>query len=196
MGENENTHTLIKLPATLLGALLRPLRALHKAPVDGDCLAEDLGTVQRLLGRQRLLVRLVLDQSVALQEARPSVQVQVDVLNVAKLTELLLDVVLLRLLVDVRDEQNPALDSCKWEMDENKFTASLHFFLSTLALSLTILTSLWSRVQLIIVFGANTFVLLNGLPAAVLLAESTSLALSCLIFQQPDDSLCITTTTL
>lgn len=56
-------------------------------------------------------MRLVLDQSVSLEETCPPVQIQVDVLDVAELAELLLNVVLLRLLVDVRDEQNPALDS-------------------------------------------------------------------------------------
>lgn len=98
------------LPASLLGALLRSLRPLHEAPVHGDRLAQNLGSVQRLLRRQRLLVCLVLDQCVALEESCSPVQVQVDVLDVAKLTKLLLNVVLLRLFVDVCNKQNPTLD--------------------------------------------------------------------------------------
>lgn len=58
-------------------------------------------------------MRLILDQSVSLEETRSSVQVQVNVLNVSELAELLLDVVLLRLLVNVRDEQDPTLDGWK-----------------------------------------------------------------------------------
>ena len=41
---------------------------LDKAPVHGDVLPVEIGPVQILLGRQRLLVRLVLDQSVSLEE--------------------------------------------------------------------------------------------------------------------------------
>ena len=38
-------------------------------------------TIELFLGRERLLIRLVLHQGVTLQETRPPVQIQVDVLQ-------------------------------------------------------------------------------------------------------------------
>eukprot|EP00635_Sarcinochrysidales_sp_CCMP3193_P002593 CAMPEP_0118905726 /NCGR_PEP_ID=MMETSP1166-20130328/9590_1 /TAXON_ID=1104430 /ORGANISM="Chrysoreinhardia sp, Strain CCMP3193" /LENGTH=111 /DNA_ID=CAMNT_0006844997 /DNA_START=623 /DNA_END=955 /DNA_ORIENTATION=+ len=52
----------------------------------------------------------VLDEGVALDEARPSVEVDVDVLDLAELAELVDDVVFLGLLVDVAHEDDPPLD--------------------------------------------------------------------------------------
>lgn len=100
----------LPLPASLFGPLLRPLGSLDETPVDGNRLSENLSSVQSLLGSQRLFVGLEFHQRVSLEESRSSVQIQVDVLDVAEFAELLLDVVLLGLLVDVRDEQNPTLD--------------------------------------------------------------------------------------
>ena len=43
-------------------------RALDEGPVDADVLAQHVGTVELVFGRQGLLVRLVLDKRVALEE--------------------------------------------------------------------------------------------------------------------------------
>lgn len=45
-----------------------------------------------------------------LEEACPPVQVEVDVLDLPELGELVVDVILLRLLVDPGHKQDPALD--------------------------------------------------------------------------------------
>ena len=52
-----------------------------------------------------------------LEEARSPVKVQLDVLDLAVIGELVDDVVLLGLLVDVRDEEDPALDRCNQHDD-------------------------------------------------------------------------------
>ena len=61
---------------------------LDEGPVDGDGLAEHLGAVQVVLGRQCLLVRLELDEGVAFEEPSAAIQVQVQVLDLTELGEL------------------------------------------------------------------------------------------------------------
>lgn len=94
-------------PLALSGAL----GTLHKAPVDVDFLSEDFRVVHRFFGGERLLVGLIFDECVALEEAGTTIEIQVNVFDVAKLAELLLDVVLVSLLVNGGDEQDPAFDS-------------------------------------------------------------------------------------
>merc|ERR1712223_1011536 len=84
--------------------------SLHERPLNCNGLAQDVITIQLLFGCQSLLVGLVLHKGVTLQETCPSVQVQVNVLDLAILGELVMDVVLLSLLVDPRHEKNPSLD--------------------------------------------------------------------------------------
>jgi hypothetical protein len=94
----------------LAAARIRFLWPLHEAPVHRDLLLQNQRVVQRLLGGQRLFERLIFDQGVAFQETGSPVQIQMDVLDVSVVGELFVDVVLLGLLVDRCDEQDPALD--------------------------------------------------------------------------------------
>lgn len=80
--------------------LLDFLWPLHETPVHRNRLVQNGTSIQSVPGRTRLLVRLVLDECVALEEAGAPIQIQVDVLDVAVLAKLLLDVVFLRLFVD------------------------------------------------------------------------------------------------
>jgi len=85
-------------------------RSCLKGPVDLDLLPHDrlpIHVVNRTLG---LLLAHELDKRVALDEAGSTVQVEVHVFDVAKVAKLVVDVVLLRLLVQSRDEDNPTLD--------------------------------------------------------------------------------------
>ena len=61
---------------------------LDEGPIDGDRLAEHLGAVEIVLGRQSLLVRLKLDEGVAFEEPGAAIQIQVKILDLAKLGEL------------------------------------------------------------------------------------------------------------
>jgi len=99
-------------------------------------------------------VRLVLDEGIALGEPSASVKVQVDVLNLAVVAELLLDLVLLRFLVDGGDEQDPALDG-----------------------------SLWPGLQLIVVLVSHPLVAVDRLPGVTVAPKSASLAVLRLLLQ-------------
>ncbi|CAH0378377.1 unnamed protein product, partial [Pelagomonas calceolata] len=92
-----------------LGAT-RP-RAFTKGKVAPERLAEHVRPVHRLDRRVGLLPLRVLDQDITLHEARPPIEIDVDVPHVAVLAERVQDVLLLRLLVDVPHEDDPALDA-------------------------------------------------------------------------------------
>lgn len=93
--------------------LLDLLRSLHETPINGDRLAHNCASVQRIACSTRLFVRLELDESVTLQESGTSVEIQMHVLDVAELAELVMNVLFLRLLVNGGDKQDPSLDGCK-----------------------------------------------------------------------------------
>lgn len=61
------------------------LAVLDEAPVDLDGLAEEVGAVESFDGVGRLLLRLVLDDGVALEVAGTAVQIQMHVLHVSVL---------------------------------------------------------------------------------------------------------------
>jgi len=72
-------------------------------------LSEEFRSVGLVHRRLRLPLVLVLDERVPLDETRASVEVQVQVLDLAVLREVLVEIVLLRLLVHARDEDDPPL---------------------------------------------------------------------------------------
>ena len=97
------------LPAPPVGPAPRLLaRSLHERPVHRQVLPVQVVTVHGLQRVGGLLQRLVLYQAVALDVAGAAVQVEVDALQLAELPERVQDVLLLGLLVDVGDEQDPA----------------------------------------------------------------------------------------
>lgn len=59
----------------LASSLAGSLRPLDETPVDADLLSEYFSVVHRFLGRERLLVGLVLDECVALEEASSTVEI-------------------------------------------------------------------------------------------------------------------------
>ena len=58
----------------------------------------------------RLRLLLVLDQGVALYEARAAIEGDVQLLDLAKLGEPVIHILLVDLLVETRDKDDPALD--------------------------------------------------------------------------------------
>ena len=89
-------------------AMARWARA--ERPVDMNRLAHDDGTIHLVDGALRLALVRILDERVALDEARPPVEVEVKVAYVAKVGELVVYVLLLRLLMNPCHEDDPALD--------------------------------------------------------------------------------------
>ena len=66
----------------LLSPLLSGLpRSLDKGPLHGNGLAQNIIPIQLFLGCESFFVCLVLYQGVTLQEARPPVQVQMNILQ-------------------------------------------------------------------------------------------------------------------
>ncbi len=124
-------------------------RTLHKRPIHGHTLAQQLLAVHALYCCLRLLLSLILNQRITLHttqqetpeatrttaaatvisttntrehanvtrthldEATTPVKVHVDVLHGAKLSERVKNVVFLGLLMDTRNEQDPALHRCR-----------------------------------------------------------------------------------
>ena len=88
----------------------RSLWSFHETPIDVDFLSEDFCSIHCFFGSECLLVCLVFDQSVAFQETGTSIEVQMNVFDVAKLAELFLYVIFMSLFVNGSDEQNPTLD--------------------------------------------------------------------------------------
>lgn len=83
-----------------IAGFARTLWSLHEAPIDVDLLSKDICTVHCFLGCECLLVCLVLNQSVSLQKSGAAVKVQVDVFDITKLAELLLNVVFMCFFMD------------------------------------------------------------------------------------------------
>lgn len=108
MGIKIHTERLLSLS---IAGFARALRPFHESPIDVNLLPENVGSIHSFLGSEGLLVRLVLDQSVSLQESGAAVEIHVDVFDVAELAELLLDVIFMGFLVDGGDEQDPSFNS-------------------------------------------------------------------------------------
>ncbi len=104
------TKVAFFIKVTLMPSSGAPARPLDKGPFDADVLPEQVRLVKLLFGRQRLFVRLELDEGVTFEKTGSTIQVQVEVLDVAVLGELVVNVVLLRLLVNPGDEEDPAFD--------------------------------------------------------------------------------------
>jgi len=90
-----------------------PSSPLEEGPVHRHRLAQQVLAVHAPNGRLRFLLLEVLDQRVALHEARAAVEVEVDVFHLAELREFVQHVVLLRLLVDARHKDDPTFDGCR-----------------------------------------------------------------------------------
>lgn len=95
----------------LLAVTARSLRTFHETPIYIDLLSEHLSAIHSFLGCEGLLVGLVLNQCVTFEESSAAIEIQVNVFNVAELTEFFLNVVFVRLFMDRGDEENPTLDS-------------------------------------------------------------------------------------
>merc|ERR1719331_2879659 len=96
--------------APAASAATTPTRRLREGPVDRDGLVHERAPVHlldRLLG---LPHRAVLNEAVALDEARAAVEVEVQVLDLPVLREGLEHVILLDLLVHIGDNDDVALD--------------------------------------------------------------------------------------
>mmetsp|Transcript_39791 Transcript_39791/g.101760 ORF Transcript_39791/g.101760 Transcript_39791/m.101760 type:complete len:247 (+) Transcript_39791:77-817(+) len=103
-----------RLSPAAAGAAALAGRPAAECPVHRHNLRQQLLPVHRLDGRLRVLLGLVLHQSVALDEARPAVQVEVQVLDVAKVRKGLVHVLLLGLLVHVGHQHHPSLHRLGW----------------------------------------------------------------------------------
>ena len=80
--------------------------------IHGQFLLHESAAVAFLNSLLRLRELGVFQGCIAFHKPRPPVQVQVQVLDLAKVGELVHDVVLLRLLVDAGDEDDVTLDGC------------------------------------------------------------------------------------
>merc|ERR1719469_342636 len=89
-------------------------RRLAERPLDLQPLLQQDLAIHTLDCLSCLLLGLILDEGIALDEARPAVKVEVQILDVSKLGEGLVDVVLLRLLMDPRGDDHPPLNRACW----------------------------------------------------------------------------------
>lgn len=74
-----------------------------------------------------------------------------------------------------------------WHIKSGLFDNKYQCFIATTRL--TILTTLWSRLQFVVVIVANAIIVVDLLASNAVVAESTTLALTCL-FLEANDSLC------
>lgn len=83
-----------------------------KRPVDVDLLLEQHLVVLRLDGMLGFFRGPILDQRIAFNETGLPVEVQVKLLNLAIVSESIIDIVFLGLFMDVRYDNDPSLNSC------------------------------------------------------------------------------------
>ncbi|GMR42159.1 hypothetical protein PMAYCL1PPCAC_12354, partial [Pristionchus mayeri] len=103
-GCEENRCRLIAHSTSLLRS------RLDEGPVDLDDISEQFLLVHSLDGSDCLFLSLVLHQGVSLQVSRPSVQIQIQILDLSKLGKCIVHVLLSGLLVDVTHEDDPSLN--------------------------------------------------------------------------------------
>ena len=82
----------------------------NESPVHRNFLPEDVGVVHVLDRLFRFGACLEFQQCVPLRKPGAAIQVEVNVLHLAVVGELVENVVLLRFLVQIRDDDDPALD--------------------------------------------------------------------------------------
>lgn len=89
-------------------------RSPYKAPVHTDWLAHKVLAVQPLHGRLGFFVRLIFYQRIALKIARPSIQVQMQVLDFPIFCKFVVDVLFCCFFVYTRHKKDPTLYRSLW----------------------------------------------------------------------------------
>lgn len=102
-------------------------QSLHKGPVRVDLLTQHRGSLQIVDGSLRIVVVLVLHQRVSLDESGTAIHIHVEILDGAILRAQIEHVLLLRLFVNIRQENNPSFNcyhsnhNPKTHMDKDPF---------------------------------------------------------------------------
>eukprot|EP00421_Protoceratium_reticulatum_P004408 CAMPEP_0168364660 /NCGR_PEP_ID=MMETSP0228-20121227/4321_1 /TAXON_ID=133427 /ORGANISM="Protoceratium reticulatum, Strain CCCM 535 (=CCMP 1889)" /LENGTH=187 /DNA_ID=CAMNT_0008377425 /DNA_START=110 /DNA_END=670 /DNA_ORIENTATION=+ len=100
-------------PSTGLSGAADATGRLGERPMHGQFLLQQHLAIHTLVSGLSLLLRLILDECITLDESCSAVQIEVQVLDVAKLCECLEDVVLLSLLVHAGDDDDPSFDGAR-----------------------------------------------------------------------------------